>query len=294
TTGVDPNTGAAQGDSAGVEFEEGAAAFGGQLHAGVDHHFVPGVVVDYLSGLDELALAQLNVLVARDGQGVVGLDLGPAIGPGAGAAAVSAGRRWGLGGWWSAAKVSGVGGALVRSWESGPTAKGLLVRTVLTPARRASMKICSSPALSSMRSSLKPLPPGLLRLLNRLRVLCAGSSQGTGWALLYRQPLTSGWSGSPSRKLTSTSMPMRGMVTLPQWLPAQLLATGSQQLVWASAWPSRSQWNWTLIRPCSSQWVSSPAGPVTTAVCWPSTRGLGWRRAGRCGVSQGVAWKWLR
>src|SRR5690554_6494172 len=83
TTGVDPNTGAAQGDSAGVEFEEGAAAFGGQLHAGVDHHFVPGVVVDFLSGLDELALAQLNVLVARDGQVVVGLDLGPAIGVGA-------------------------------------------------------------------------------------------------------------------------------------------------------------------------------------------------------------------
>src|SRR5690606_27389265 len=68
----------------------------------------------------------------------------------------------------------------------------------------------------------------------------------------------------------------------------------SQQLVWASAWPSRAQWNWTLIRPCSSQWISSPAGPVTTAVCWPSTRGLGWRRAGRCGVSRGLAWKWLR
>src|SRR5690554_3596384 len=83
TTGVDPNTGAAQGDSAGVDFEEGAAAFGGQLHAGIDHHFVPGVVVDFLSGLDELAPAQLNVLVARDGQVVIGLDLGPAIGVGA-------------------------------------------------------------------------------------------------------------------------------------------------------------------------------------------------------------------
>src|SRR5690554_4125292 len=83
TTGVDPNTGAAQGDSAGVEFEEGAAAFGGQLHAGVDHHFVPGVVVDFLSGLDELAPAQLNVLVARNGQVVIGLDLGPAVGVGA-------------------------------------------------------------------------------------------------------------------------------------------------------------------------------------------------------------------
>src|SRR5690606_9722882 len=45
--------------------------------------FVPGVVVDFLSGLDELALAQLNVLVARDGQVVVGLDLGPATGVGA-------------------------------------------------------------------------------------------------------------------------------------------------------------------------------------------------------------------
>src|SRR5690606_5159599 len=83
TTGVDPNTGAAQGDSAGVEFEEGAAAFGGQLHAGVDHHFVPGVVVDFLSGLDELALAQLNVLGARDGQVIIRLDFRSAIGVGA-------------------------------------------------------------------------------------------------------------------------------------------------------------------------------------------------------------------
>src|SRR5690554_2026497 len=82
TTGVDPDARAAEGNAAGVEFEEGAAAFGGQLHAGVDHHFVPGVVVDFLSGLDELAPAQLNVLVARDGQVVIGLDLGLAVGVG--------------------------------------------------------------------------------------------------------------------------------------------------------------------------------------------------------------------
>src|SRR5690606_17288298 len=92
------------------------------------------------------------------------------------------------------------------------------------------MKICSSPALSSMRSSLKPLPPGLLRLLNRLRVLCSGSSQGTGGALLYRQPLTRGWAGAPSRKLTSPSMPIRGVGAVAQWVPAELLARRDQHL----------------------------------------------------------------
>src|SRR5690606_20864861 len=56
TTGVDPNTGAAQGDSAGVEFEEGAAAVGGQLPAGGEPHFVPGAAVAVVSRVGERAL----------------------------------------------------------------------------------------------------------------------------------------------------------------------------------------------------------------------------------------------
>src|SRR5690554_2795064 len=83
TTGVDPDARAAEGNAAGVEFEEGAAAFGGQLHAGVDHHFVPGVVVDFLSGFDELALTEFDVLVVGDSQMIIRLDFRPAIGVGA-------------------------------------------------------------------------------------------------------------------------------------------------------------------------------------------------------------------
>src|SRR5690606_16032600 len=78
TTGVDPDARAAEGNAAGVEFEEGAAAFGGQLHAGVDHHFVPGVVVDFLSGFDELALTEFDVLVVGDSQMIIRLDFRPA------------------------------------------------------------------------------------------------------------------------------------------------------------------------------------------------------------------------
>ena len=59
------------------------------------------------------------------------------------------------------------------------------------------------------------LPPGELRVLKVLRVLFAGRSYGTTFSLWYRQPLISGWSGSPSRKVTSTSMPMRGMAMPP-------------------------------------------------------------------------------
>ncbi|VVP57383.1 hypothetical protein PS896_05808 [Pseudomonas fluorescens] len=89
-------------------------------------------------------------------------------------------------------------------------------------------------------------------------------------------------------------MPIRGMAMPPYWAPAQALETRSQQLVLSSAWPSRSQWNWTLTRPYSSQWISSPFGPVTTALWLPRMRGFGWRRGGRLGTSHGVAWKRLR
>ena len=77
-----------------------------------------------------------------------------------------------------------------------------------------------------------------------------------------------------------TSIPTRGMKTKPQPLPAQGCWTRTQQELWSSRRPSRSQWNSTFTRPCSSVWISSPGGPTTTAVwtlwirgLWPIARG---------------------
>ena len=51
--------------------------------------------------------------------------------------------------------------------------------------------------------------------------------------------------------------------------------TRSQQLVLSSDKPSLSQKNCTFTRPYWSQWISSPLGPVTTALWLPRIRGLG-------------------
>src|ERR1039457_7259429 len=71
-----------------------------------------------------------------------------------------------------------------------------------------------------------------------------------------------GWSTSPSTKSTTTSWPMRGRWTPPNWVPAPSIATRTQQELLASDWPSRSQWNWILTRPYLSGKISSPAGPT--------------------------------
>ena len=55
--------------------------------------------------------------------------------------------------------------------------------------------------------------------------------------------------GSPSMKLTPTSMPMRGMVCAPKPRPAQGWATRIQQELVSSDLPLRSQWNLIFTRP---------------------------------------------
>ncbi len=74
---------------------------------------------------------------------------------------------------------------------------------------------------------------------------------------------------------------MRGTCIAPQPAPAQAWLTLSQQELVASRRPERSQWNRTLTRPYLSQWISSPEGPVTIAVCGPCTKGRAVRRGGR-------------
>ena len=56
--------------------------------------------------------------------------------------------------------------------------------------------------------------------------------------------------------------------------PAQSCATRTQQELFSSFFPSRSQWNCTFTRPYLSVVISSPASPTTMAVWGPSTRGV--------------------
>ena len=99
-----------------------------------------------------------------------------------------------------------------------------------------------------------------------LWVALAGSAKGGGCVLLYSDPSTIGLSGSPPSNTTTTSMLTRGMNCVPHPAPLQGCITRIQHELLSSYFPSRSQWNCTRIRACSSTWISSPAGPTTVAV----------------------------
>jgi hypothetical protein len=101
-----------------------------------------------------------------------------------------------------------------------------------------------------------------------------------------------GWSGSPSRKSTMTSWPIRGQKEAPQRRPAAICPTRTQQELSESFFPSRSQWNWTLMRPYLSVKISSPLGPTTTAVWVPCTTGRRVRRGNRKGRAEEKQVKW--
>src|SRR5262245_28743185 len=94
-------------------------------------------------------------------------------------------------------------------------------------------------------------------------------------------PMTTGLSGSPSLKATITSWPMRGQNDTPQRLPAIGCETRTQQELFSSFLPSRSQKNCTLMRPYLSVCSSWPFGPTTTAGCGPLITGRGVTRGGR-------------
>src|SRR2546422_5707865 len=105
-----------------------------------------------------------------------------------------------------------------------------------------------------------------------------------------------GRSGSPSRKSTITSWPIRGIWMEPQLLPAHDVATRTQQELSSFFLPLRSQWNCTFTRPCLSVQISSPDFPTTTAVWEPRTTGRWFVRGGRNGTVKGIAtnelWYW--
>src|SRR5262245_21144092 len=150
-------------------------------------------------------------------------------------------------------------------------------------------KICSSPALSSKRSSLKPLPPLLELLFSVDLVFSSGSVYGGMASPLYSTPVTTGRSGSPSRKSTITSWPTRGRNIVPQFFPAHCCATRTQHELFSSPSAYRSQWKRTLMRPYSSVQISSPDGPTTIAVCGPLVRGFSVLRVDRQGVFASIA-----
>ena len=87
---------------------------------------------------------------------------------------------------------------------------------------------------------------------------------------------------------------MRGIDTKPKRGPAARNATRSQQDERSFFSSARSQWNLTLMRPNSSVWISSPAGPVTTAVWMPCTTGRGVARSGLNCCLSGIAEKLQR
>ena len=80
---------------------------------------------------------------------------------------------------------------------------------------------------------------------------------------------------------------------MPQFVPAQGVATRIQHELSALFWPCRSQGNWTLIREYLSVKISSPELPTTTAVWVPSIVGRGVVRAGRNVSAAGMHWNVL-
>src|SRR4029077_1956399 len=95
------------------------------------------------------------------------------------------------------------------------------------------------------------------------------------------RPVMMGRSGSPPRKSTSTSCPMRGRLDPPYPLPPQGWVAWIQHELVSSYLPSRSQWDCTRTRPNSSVWISSPWGPTTVALSTPLALGLGVSTSGR-------------
>ena len=73
----------------------------------------------------------------------------------------------------------------------------------------------SLPALSSMRISFEPLPPGEDAVWSAVRDFPSGSAYGGMNLPLNTLPVTIGRSGLPSRNSTITSHPTRGRIIEP-------------------------------------------------------------------------------
>src|SRR5450756_139546 len=107
----------------------------------------------------------------------------------------------------------------------------------------ACVAINSLPLVSSMEYSLYPPPPLVLLDLIPLMFCEPGRAHGGICSALYTRPVMMGRSGSPSRKSTMTSWPMRGFQTPPHCLPAHGCDARIQHELFSLFLPSRSQWN---------------------------------------------------
>jgi hypothetical protein len=78
-TGVHFNNRTDQGDAASVEFDKAAGGFEGQFAACFQYDFLATGKVDFLTCVDQLAVADFDVLVVADDEVVVGFDFALAI-----------------------------------------------------------------------------------------------------------------------------------------------------------------------------------------------------------------------
>ncbi len=152
-----------------------------------------------------------------------------------------------------------------------PTVRVSSFSTCTSMSRSACSHTCSAPFLSSKRMALAlaALPCGLDRDRMPLWVLLAGKDHGGIVMAFGTMPVIIGRSGLPSRNCTMTSAPTRGIDVMPKPWPDHEVATRTQAELRSSYSPTRSQWNCRRTRPYWSVWISSPAGPTTSAVCRP-------------------------
>ena len=176
-------------------------ALSGEFHAGVDAPLSAGVVVDFVAGLDELALADFHVLAGADGEVVVGAYLGLAV-------AVGGAVFLGL----ELAVAVGLDAVVALVAD----ADGLVVLDVLVPvALGVQVDLLLALAVFDAQFVVAATAGGAEGLEQAAGLVGRQVVGDRRVSLWYRQPVTSGWSGSPSRKLTSTSMPTRGMAMPP-------------------------------------------------------------------------------
>jgi hypothetical protein len=123
-------------------------------------------------------------------------------------------------------------------------------------------------------------PPLVVRLLKPVTVAGRAASTRSCCRCCRRQPITSGRSGSPSRKCTTTSSPTRGRRTRRNPCRPRLATRTQHELFWSFfAKPVPVELDLDAAVLVGFDLVA--AAPTTTAVCGPAITGLGVMRGER-------------
>lgn len=171
------------------------------MGAAIDNHLLPGAKMDLLAGTEPLT-GDANMSVALHPQVIVLFQFGQAI---------AVGQMVLIAVQFMAGNAANDDGALMVDLDP------LVIEHKLNKITlRADGDLFS--ALSVLDAQLVvTATTGVLWLRQILRVCSAGRSSGTGVTALGKHPSTNGLSGSPSVNPTNTSMPTRGICTLPYW-----------------------------------------------------------------------------